>query len=366
MKIDPVEQASTNARYQAIRKAWKREQQLVWEGKGTRDWTKEQQRDILDLEKGRAYDDRGHAFEGQHMRSAAEYPEDQGNPDNIQFLNRDEHLRAHKGNCKNPTNWYYDPLTDTYNDFGNGQIAPCRIIELSDPVIADGRANFYVIDPLTGIKTKPDVSVRKCKEPRVAKSLKEGRFVRPADLAIAVAYVRLRYSDTGISIESFTKSVKDAGNIVHNCLRFDAIAIPLMNNRKEKYYYSVSDIDFTRLEQSLNPSAVHHLRSMLEINDGDALATERKSAKVALRSFLKKQGISEINVTRIMQSVYRFGQMSIQDFYKTMARNSETYTGERLTIDRNSEIISLDEARKAGMKIIKDPHHEKPSRGCFR
>lgn len=36
MKIDPVEQASTNARYQAVRKAWKREQQLVWEGKGTR------------------------------------------------------------------------------------------------------------------------------------------------------------------------------------------------------------------------------------------------------------------------------------------------------------------------------------------
>ena len=67
MKIDPVEQASTNARYQAIRKAWKREQQLVWEGKGTRDWTREQQRDILNLKKGRAYDDLGRAFEGQHM-----------------------------------------------------------------------------------------------------------------------------------------------------------------------------------------------------------------------------------------------------------------------------------------------------------
>lgn len=52
MKIDPVEQASTNARYQAVRKAWKREQQLVWEGKGTRDWTREQQRDILNLKKG--------------------------------------------------------------------------------------------------------------------------------------------------------------------------------------------------------------------------------------------------------------------------------------------------------------------------
>lgn len=68
------------------------------------------------------------------MRSAAEYPEDLGNPDNIQFLTRDEHLKAHKGSWKNPTNWYYDPLTDTYTDFGNDQIAPCRIIELSDPV----------------------------------------------------------------------------------------------------------------------------------------------------------------------------------------------------------------------------------------
>ena len=131
MKIDPVEQASTNARYQAVRKAWKREQQLVWEGKGTRDWTREQQRDILNLKKGRAYDDLGRAFEGQHMRSAAEYPEDLGNPDNIQFLTRDEHLKAHKGSWKNPTNWYYDPLTDTYTDFGNDQIAPCEAIEKS-------------------------------------------------------------------------------------------------------------------------------------------------------------------------------------------------------------------------------------------
>lgn len=71
MKIDPVEQASTNARYQAVRK---REQQLVWEGKGTRDWTREQQRDILNLKKGRAYDDLGRAFEGQHMKALLNTP----------------------------------------------------------------------------------------------------------------------------------------------------------------------------------------------------------------------------------------------------------------------------------------------------
>ena len=36
----------------------------------------EQQQDIID--RGKAYDEDGKAFEGQHMKSAAEYPEFQG------------------------------------------------------------------------------------------------------------------------------------------------------------------------------------------------------------------------------------------------------------------------------------------------
>ena len=44
----------------AVRKAWENEQQLVFEGKGTRDWTPEQQQSIID--KGKAYDDEGRAF----------------------------------------------------------------------------------------------------------------------------------------------------------------------------------------------------------------------------------------------------------------------------------------------------------------
>lgn len=57
-------------RNKAVRKAWEREQQLVKEGCGTRDWTEEQQKDILDPAKGKAYDDQGRAFEGQHMKTA--------------------------------------------------------------------------------------------------------------------------------------------------------------------------------------------------------------------------------------------------------------------------------------------------------
>lgn len=57
-------------------------------------------------------------YEGQHMKSANEYP------DNIQFLKGrtmdvNEHLDAHRGNYKNPTNGYYDPKTGVMVNFGD-------------------------------------------------------------------------------------------------------------------------------------------------------------------------------------------------------------------------------------------------------
>lgn len=93
----------------AILAAWNKEQELVQEGKGTREWTPKQQQDIF--EKGKAYDDDGVAFQGHHMKSAEMYPEYQGDPGYIQFLTRAEHLEAHNGNWRNPTNWYYNPVT---------------------------------------------------------------------------------------------------------------------------------------------------------------------------------------------------------------------------------------------------------------
>ena len=129
-----MSKASIKERNKARRLAWKREQKLVAEGKGTRDWSEDQQKDILDPDRGKAYDENGRAFEGQHMKSAAEYPDYQGDPDNIQFLTREEHLEAHKGSWQNPTNWYYDPETKEFVDFGENKPTPCKIIKLSDPV----------------------------------------------------------------------------------------------------------------------------------------------------------------------------------------------------------------------------------------
>ena len=118
----------------AILAAWEKEQDLVREGKGTRDWTQEQQQAIL--ERGKAYDDNGRAFEGQHMKSVEKYPEYQGDPNNIQFLTKAEHLEAHQGNWQNPTNWYYDPVSKQFFAFGECELIPCEIIELSNPIVA--------------------------------------------------------------------------------------------------------------------------------------------------------------------------------------------------------------------------------------
>lgn len=122
----------TSESNKAIAQAWEREKQRVSEGSGTRDWTPDQQRDIL--RRGKAYDENGKAFEGQHMRSAEMHPECQGDLDNIQFLTREEHLAAHDGDWRNPTNWYYNPVTKEKLDFGDGPIIPCDVIELTDPV----------------------------------------------------------------------------------------------------------------------------------------------------------------------------------------------------------------------------------------
>lgn len=118
----------------AILAAWIKEQELVKEGKGTRNWTPQQQQDILEI--GKAYDDNGKAFEGQHMKSAEMYPEYQGSPGNIQFLTRAEHLEAHDSSWQNPTNWYFNPVTKEKIDFGDGPFIPCEIIQLSEPIIS--------------------------------------------------------------------------------------------------------------------------------------------------------------------------------------------------------------------------------------
>lgn len=120
----------------AIRRAWDNERELVTTGMGTRDWTEDQQREILE---GRcAHDGDGKAFEGHHMMNAEAHPELQGEPGNIQFLTRKEHLDAHGGSWRNQTSGYYDPSTGLTHPFENGVYHPCDPIVLSSPVAKIG------------------------------------------------------------------------------------------------------------------------------------------------------------------------------------------------------------------------------------
>lgn len=126
----------SNARSRAVRQAWAKEKEFVQQGNGTRDWTPEQQRDIIS--KGRVG-----GFEGHHMRSVScgETYESRlkiaGDKNNIQFLERtkanNEHIRAHGGNTHNRTNGYYDVKLGKMRDFGNGEPHAPQAKKLSCP-----------------------------------------------------------------------------------------------------------------------------------------------------------------------------------------------------------------------------------------
>ncbi len=123
------ERALFNSRKQGVDRYWAREKTLVRMGMGTRDWTPEQQRELL--EKGSIS-----GIEGHHMLSAAAHPEHADNPDNIQPLTEKEHLDAHSGDYHNATNGRYDPETGTTKEFTDGKIEAPEVIMLSDPVMA--------------------------------------------------------------------------------------------------------------------------------------------------------------------------------------------------------------------------------------
>lgn len=115
-----------NERQNAVRNAWKLESERIKLGKGTRIWSKEQQEEILTRGSVKGY-------EGHHMKSVSLYPEYAGNPQNIQFLNEEEHLYgAHQGNYHNLTNGYYDPNNKVMIEFENDELPCLSEIDLND------------------------------------------------------------------------------------------------------------------------------------------------------------------------------------------------------------------------------------------
>ena len=117
--------ATTNAqRSKAIRQSLNREREYVENGQGTRNWTPDQQRQILNGEHPK--DENGISYQGHHMKSVSAYREHLGNPDNIQWLSPGEHRNgAHHGHPHKPTNAYWNPDTGEDQPFSeSAPIAP--------------------------------------------------------------------------------------------------------------------------------------------------------------------------------------------------------------------------------------------------
>lgn len=116
-------------RQKAVRDAWAREKEYVLKGKGTCDWSIKEQKELIQTGHVNGYD-------GQHMKSVAEYPEYAASADNIQFLKHEDHLKAHnsgqvKSGFRSPTNGYYDAKTGEMHSFGNKPPKAPESFELS-------------------------------------------------------------------------------------------------------------------------------------------------------------------------------------------------------------------------------------------
>ena len=233
-------------RNKAVREAWIKEQKLVQEGKGTRAWTPEQQKDIL--EKGKAYDDSGKAFEGQHMKSAEQYPEYQGDPGNIQFLTRAEHLEAHNGSWQNPTNWYFNPVTKEKIDFGDGPFIPCEIIQLPEPII---KIQIISDDEKEVVQPAKNVQIQKINNVEPASSHptaqpKHSNAGHPAKPRFS-QQINARIKNLGKTIIEFSTKHPDT---IKNTLVFVAVATGVFTESKRnspsisKSNHSTSNIDF--------------------------------------------------------------------------------------------------------------------------
>ncbi|WP_195938846.1 hypothetical protein [Romboutsia sp. 1001713B170131_170501_G6] len=88
---------TTGSRNLGVSNAWKYEYaEVKMGGEGTRNWTNEQKIELLENGKVKY-------MEGHHINNVSHHAEQQSNPNNIKFLNREEHLLEHHGDFRNET-----------------------------------------------------------------------------------------------------------------------------------------------------------------------------------------------------------------------------------------------------------------------
>jgi hypothetical protein len=124
LSIDEKKQINID-RKEAVTNAWKKEKNLVAHGRGTRDWSINEQEHLLRRGKVENY-------QGHHMKSVKTFPEQARNPKNIQFLSRKEHLEgAHNAKYKNQSNGYFNPNSGAMENFNGKELKPVPVQKLT-------------------------------------------------------------------------------------------------------------------------------------------------------------------------------------------------------------------------------------------
>ena len=90
-KVDDAKdsaKAIKNARQTALRKAWKQEKEMIQnKGYGSREWTKSELKEIRETGRVKGY-------QGHHINNVKDHPTMAGDPNNVEFLNKTEHMVA--------------------------------------------------------------------------------------------------------------------------------------------------------------------------------------------------------------------------------------------------------------------------------
>lgn len=141
MLSDQQKRERNRQRLFAVRGAWRTEQTLARQNRGTRRWSAGQREELLATGRVKGY-------EGHHMKSVKAYPQYAGNPKNIQLLTESEHLRAHNGNYKNQSNGYYNVRTRKMENFKQKELRPAPILPLKQ-----GHSESRRIDRRHAMKT---------------------------------------------------------------------------------------------------------------------------------------------------------------------------------------------------------------------
>lgn len=119
-------------RSKGVSEAWARERALVSKGRGTRNWSVAEQKELLRTGRVKGY-------QGHHMKSVSKHPDYAAAPKNIQFLDarkgNNEHLKAHKGNYRNESDGRYNVRTGGFRPMGDGKPRAMNSYELKDKAI---------------------------------------------------------------------------------------------------------------------------------------------------------------------------------------------------------------------------------------